>query len=70
MRTDVRMMFSVLALLVVMAVVMKLAATQMTGVKPVPAPGQPADPGARAVDLVNKAIEQGAVQRAADAASQ
>ena len=64
------MMFSVLALRVVVAVVMKLSATQLTAVKPVPAPGQPGDPGARAVDLVNKAIEQGAAQRAADAASQ
>ena len=64
------MMFSVLALLVVVAVVMKLSATQLTAVKSVPAPGQPVDPGARAVDLVNKAIEQGAAQRAADAASQ
>lgn len=64
------MIFSVLALLVVLAVVMKLSATQLQAVVPPAAPGKPADPGARAVDLVNKAIEQGAAQRAAGAASQ
>jgi hypothetical protein len=68
------MLFSVLALLVVVAVVMKLSATQLQAVKAV-APAGPtgtpaANPNQRAVDLVNKAIEQGAAQRAADAASQ
>lgn len=68
------MLFSVLALLVGVAVVMKLAATQWQAVKPAAPPttagAKPADPTARAVDLVNKAVEQGAAQRAAEAASQ
>jgi len=68
------MLFSVLALLVVVGVVMKLSATQWQAVKPVVASGTPAaTPGnatTRAVDLVNRAVEQGAAARAADAASQ
>jgi hypothetical protein len=68
------MLFSVLALLVVVAVVMKLSATQLQAVKAVSPAGTTGAPAAnanqRAVDLVNKAIEQGAAQRAADAASQ
>jgi hypothetical protein len=68
------MLFSVLALLVVVAVVMKLSATSLQAVKTsVPAAGaggKGADPAARAVDLMNKTVEQGAAQRAAEAASQ
>ena len=75
-----RMLFSVLALLVVVAIVMKLGATQMQAVAParqaasMAADGTPAgpavDPARRAADLVNRAMEQGAAMRAAEAASQ
>jgi hypothetical protein len=71
------MLFSVLALLVVLAVVMKLSASQMQAIGPASSGGQagagapaPADAARRAADLVNKAMEQGAAMRAADAASQ
>ena len=69
-----RMIFSALALLVVVLVVMKLVATQTQALKAVaPAAGGTASaPNAaqRAADLVNKAMEQGAAMRAAEAASQ
>ena len=65
------MLFSVLALLVVVGVVMKLTATQLQAVKPADAGGAAgATATTRAVDRVTKAIEQGAATRAADAASQ
>lgn len=69
-----RMVFSVLALLVVVAVVMKLSATQFQAVKAIAPTGAggpaAANPSQRAADLVTKAIEQGAATRAAEAASQ
>ncbi len=66
-----RMIFSALALLVVAAVVMKLAATQTQALVPA-ASGGASGPAAvqRATDQVRQAMEQGAAQRAADAASQ
>ena len=69
------MLFSVLALLVVVAVLMKLSATQLQVLKPTSTPAATSgavtsNPGARAVDQFNKAVEQGAARRAADAASQ
>ena len=65
------MLFSVLALLVVVGVVMTLAGVQLQAVKPAGVPGEPAGTATtRAADLVNKAVEQGAASRAADAASQ
>lgn len=69
-----RMLFSVLALLVVAAVVMKLAATQLQTLKPAPTTGgatagAPASPAAqqaqRAADLVTKALQQGAAAASA-----
>ena len=67
-----RMVFSVLALLVVLAVVMKLAATQTQALKPATTAGGAAGkpPAQQAADQVIKAMEQGAAQRAAEAASQ
>lgn len=67
-----RMIFSVVALLVVAFVVMKLAATQTQALRPAGgvAGSASASPAARAADLVNKAVEQGAAMRAAEAASQ
>ena len=70
-----RMLFSVAALLVVASIVMKLAGTQLQALKPASV-GGPASASTggnaaqRAADLVNKAVEQGAAMRAADAASQ
>jgi hypothetical protein len=66
-----RIVFSVLALLLVAAVVMKLAATQTRAL--VPAASGTASAAAalpQAADQVIKALEQGAAQRAAEAASQ
>ena len=69
-----RMLFSALALLVVVLVVMKLTATQVQTLKPAAGPSGAAASGAsptqQAADQVRKAIEQGAAMRAADAASQ
>jgi hypothetical protein len=62
-----RLLFSALMLLVVVAIVGKLAATQMQAVAPQAAPASAAQ---RSADMVTKAIEQGAAMRAADAASQ
>jgi hypothetical protein len=62
-----RLLFSALMLLVVVAIVGKLAATQMQAVAP---QGTPASAAQRSADMVTKAIEQGAAMRAADAASQ
>jgi len=64
---DVRMLFSVLALLLVALVVMKLVATQLQAVKPPASAGPPAQ---RAADLVNQAMTRAAAQAAAQAASQ
>ena len=68
-----RAMLSLGGLLVVVYIVMKLSATQLTAVAPAaPAPGSTgAGPSAaqQAADKVTRALEAGAAQRAADAAS-
>ncbi len=69
---DMRIIFSVLALLLVAAVVMKLTATQTRVLVPagstVHTPGAGSAPPAAA--RVIEALEQGAARRAAEAASQ
>jgi xanthine dehydrogenase molybdopterin-binding subunit B len=73
--SNMRMIFSVLALLVVVAVVMKLAATQTKALSPAATAGTAGQgPGVsaaqHAADQVKKALEQGAAMRAEEAASQ
>lgn len=79
-----RMLFTLVGLIVVVAVVMKLGATQLAALKPaarpVPAGAAPADattaapgpagnPARDIADRMRSAVEQGAAARAADAAS-
>lgn len=66
-----RMLFSVLALLVVAAVVMKLAATPLRGASPSAGAASSAAPGSaverQVVDRVNRAIQQGQALAASEA---
>ena len=62
-----RILFSVVGLLVVVVIVGKLAASQMQALKPA---GSTQPPAQQAAEKIQKAIEQGAALRAAEAASQ
>ena len=69
-----RALFSVAALLLVVWVVMKLSATQLQALAPAAGSNAPTTTNAphaaqQAADKVQRAIEQGAAQRAAEAAS-
>lgn len=70
-----RVLFSTVALLIVAFIVMKLAATQLRVVQPTAVPGSgaassPQNAARRAAEQVTRALEQGAAQRPADAASE
>jgi hypothetical protein len=63
-----RVLFSLVALLLVVWVVMKLSATQLQTLAPAAGSSAP-NAAQQAADKVQRAIEQGAAQRAAEAAS-
>lgn len=63
-----RALFSIVALLLVVWVVMKLSATQLQSLAPTAGASAP-NAAQQAADKVQRAIEQGAAQRAAEAAS-
>lgn len=70
-----RMLISIVALLIVAFIVMKLAATQLRAVQPAAGPGPaasatPQNAARQAAEQVTRALEQGAAQRPADAASE
>lgn len=67
-----RVLFSLVALLLVVWVVMKLSATQLQALAPAAgssAPGAPLNAAQQAADKVTRAIEEGAARRAEEAAS-
>jgi hypothetical protein len=70
MRPTMRAVFSLLALLIVVFVVMKLTTSQIQAIAPVkPGGGAASSAAEQAAAKVQQALEQGAALRAVDAAS-